>query len=125
MQLPKLWAGFRGVDVENITGDGPELDAYCHRTGKSPSQSLQDIRREYFSLALYPLAWVSHHWEHAAAIFADLHRFPRRQVFPLHCPPSDLVGFQDAAEFNFYDSRFRAAFKKRPRHRREPVLAAG
>jgi hypothetical protein len=41
------------------------------------------------------------------AIFADLTRFPRRQVFSLNQLPDNLVGFQGAVEFNFFDSRFR------------------
>ena len=36
------------------------------------------------------------------AVFADLERFPRRQVFLLRQLPDDLVGFQDAAEFDFH-----------------------
>ena len=90
-----------------ITGDGPELAAYAARTGRSPQRLLEHLRRDHLGLALYPLAWVSHHWQQAVAVFADLERFPRRQVFRLRQLPDDLVGYQDAAEFDF-DSRFRS-----------------
>jgi hypothetical protein len=68
---------------------------------------LQKLRREYFGLVLYPLAWVSHHWQQAVTVFADLDRFPRRQVFRLRHLRDDLIGYPGAAEFNFLESRFR------------------
>jgi hypothetical protein len=105
--LPKLWAGFPVADAASITGDGPELAAYAARTGKSPQRLLEHLRRDHLGLAIYPAAWVSHLWEKAADIFADLERFPRRQVFHLRQPSDDLVGYQGAAEFNFMESRFR------------------
>jgi hypothetical protein len=69
---------------------------------------LEHLRRDHLGLVLHPLAWVSHHWQQAVAVFADLEQFPRRQVFHLRQPSDDLVGFQNAAEFDFY-SRFRHA----------------
>jgi hypothetical protein len=99
--LPKLWAGFRHEDAAKITGDGPELAAYALRTGRSPKHLVEGLRRDYFGLALYPLAWISHHWHQAVSVFADLDRFPRRQVFRLRQQPEDLVGFHDAAAFDF------------------------
>ena len=107
IRLPKLWAGFRADDVENITGDGPELADYAQRIGMSVERLMEQLCRNYFGLTLHPLAWVSHRWQQAVAIFADLTRFPRRQVFSLNQLPGNLVGFQGAAEFNFFDSRFR------------------
>ena len=107
VQLPKLWAGFRATDVPEITGEGPELDAYCRRTGKSTQSLLKQFRRGYCGLTLYPLPWMSHHWQQAVAVLADLEHFPRRQVFPLRSLPDDLVGCQGAAECDFYGSRFR------------------
>ena len=112
VQLPRLWAGFRAADAEALTGDGPELAAYSRRTGKPAWQLMERIRREYFGLLLYPLPWVSHHWEQAVAIFADLERFPNRQVFPLHRLPDDLVGFQGSGEYDFHSSRFRTVAKR-------------
>ncbi len=105
--LPKLWAGFRATNTASITGDGPELAAYAARTGKSYQHLMQHLRRDHFGLVVYPLAWVSHHWQQAVAVFADLERFPRRQVFRLRHLPDDLAGYQGAAEFDFMASRFR------------------
>ncbi|MFH1265220.1 MAG: hypothetical protein ABIK89_05790 [Planctomycetota bacterium] len=124
-RLPKLWAGFLPADSASITGDGPELAAYAARTGRLPQRLLKHLRRDRFGLALYPLAWVSHHWQQAVAVFADLGRFPKRQVFRLRQLPDDLVGYQDAAEFNFRDSRLRQRRRRRPSRRPPAVPAAG
>jgi hypothetical protein len=121
-RLPCLWAGFKPADAANITGDGPELEAYSRRTGKSAWRLLKGIRREYFGLSLYPLPWVSHHWQQAAVVFVDLERFPKRQVFSLRHLPGDLIGFQDAAECDFFHSRFRSDAKRRSRSQRKPVF---
>jgi hypothetical protein len=107
VQLPKLWAGFPVADAAGITGDGPELAAYAARTGRSPQRLLEHLRRDHLDTTCYPLAWVSHLWEKAVAVFADLKQFPRRQVFRLRQPSDDLVGYQGAAEFNFMESRSR------------------
>jgi hypothetical protein len=125
VQLPKLWAGFRPADVANITGDGPELEAYAARTGRHPQRLLERLRREHYGLVIYPLSWVSHHWQQAVAIFADLERFPARQVFRLRDAHHDLIGFHEAAEFDFVQSRFRGNAKRRPRRQPKPMLAAG
>jgi hypothetical protein len=98
--LPKLWAGFRPDDAASITGDGPELAAYAAHVGRTPASLLQRLRREHADLTLLPLPWVSHHWQQAAAIFADLRHFPQRQVFCLQ-QRENLAGFHDAAEFDF------------------------
>jgi hypothetical protein len=121
--LPKLWAGFRPQDAASITGDGPELAAYATKTGKSPQRLLKRLCREHGGLILHPLAWVSHHWQQAAAIFADLERFPRRQVFHLRHLPDDLAGFRGAAEFDFGcgNGHVHERSAKQP----QPVLAAG
>jgi hypothetical protein len=122
LRLPKLWAAFRPTDAAAIIGDGPELAVYAARTGKSPECLLERLRRDHRGLIWYPLAWVSHHWEQAVAIFADLNRFPRRQVFCVQQQSDDLVGYQDAAEFHFQGG-FRAGVKRRSRRLRKPVLA--
>jgi hypothetical protein len=107
LQLPRLWAGFRASHVAHLSADGPELEAYCCRTGKSPSQSLEQSHRNHEGLTLFPLEWVSHQWRNMTAVFADLRCFPKWQVFPLRHMPEDLQGFQKAAEYDFYSSRFR------------------
>jgi len=123
LRLPCLWAGFKPADAKNLTGAGPELEAYSRRTGKPAERLLVGMRREYFGLALYPYSWVSHHWRRAAAVFADLQRFPRRQVFSLANPSEDLIGFQDAAEFDLVKSRFRTTDKRPPRSAQKPAAA--
>ena len=122
LRLPCLWAGFKPADVPAITGDGPELELYARRTGKSATRLLTGIRHDYFGLSLYPFPWVSHHWRQAVAVFADLRRFPKRQVFSLRQAPADLIGFQDAIEFDFLHNRFDSAAKRRSRREREPML---
>ena len=117
--LPKLWAGFHAEDAADITGDGPELADYAVRVGRAPSCLLQRLLREHQGLTVYPLAWVSHHWQQAAAIFADLRQFPLRQVFRL--PRRDsLAGFQHAAEFDFS----RSGVKRRRTRQHRPAFAA-
>ena len=123
--LPKLWAGFQSADAANITGDGPELAAYVARTGRSPQRPLEHLRRDHLGMAVFPLGWVSHHWQQAVAVFADLERFLKRQVFRLRQPSDDLIGCQDAVEFDF-QSRFRHANSgRRRRHagQRAPAMA--
>lgn len=107
IQLPSLWAGFRPDDVDRIQGDGPEFLGACHTAGLAAAELMAEHRRECRGLVLYPLDWVSHEWERATAVFADLNAFPKRQVFALHNPADDLTGFRGACEFDLYHSRFR------------------
>ena len=86
----------------------------------TPCACFKRLRRDYQSLTIFPLPWVSHLWQQAAAIFADLTHFPLRQVFRLH-ERDDLAGFQDAAEFDFLD---RSGVKRSDLRRRRPALAA-
>ena len=120
--LPKLWAGFDPAIAPSIVGDGPELAAYAARTGRSPQDLLSRLRLDHSGLALYPCAWTSHAWDKAVTVFADLERFPRRQVFRLEKLPDDLMGFHDAAEFDF--SHFRSAAHQRSGRQHQPVLAS-
>lgn len=123
IQLPKLWAAFRQADAAAVTGGGPELADYARQTRQSADELLARLRRTHGGMVLYPQAWVSHHWQQAVTIFADLGRFPRRQVFSIRRLPDDLVGFQAAAEFDFH-SRFPPAAKHRPSKRERPALAS-
>ncbi len=93
------------------------------RAGRSPEEQFHRLRRDHHDLVLWPLAWVSHHWRQAVTIYADLDRFPRRQVFRLENLPDDLAGFQGAAEFDFA-SRFNSGPQQRSRHQHQPVLAS-
>jgi hypothetical protein len=79
------------------------------------------VTREHLGLVLYPLGWVSHCWQQAAAVLADLERFPKRQVFRLRRLPNDLVSYQDAAEFDLFSSRFRTAAKRPPHNGKAPM----
>lgn len=97
--LPKLWAAFHPEDMAEITGDGQELAAYAARIGRPPQHLLRRLCHKHAGFLLFPLAWVSHHWQQIVTIYADLARFPPRQVFRL--TRSSLAGFQDAAEFDF------------------------
>ena len=108
LRLPKLWGGLRSADAAHIEPGGPELADYCTRTGRSANDALAFIQRNYFGLVLFPLAWVSSAWQHAATIFADLRRFPLHQVFPIANLLEDLIGFQGAAEYDFHSNRFRS-----------------
>jgi hypothetical protein len=110
--------------LAHISGDGPELEAYSRRTGRPAWRLLEEIRREYFGLSLCPLAWVSHCWKRAVAVVADIERFPKRQVFRIDHAPSDMIGFQDAAQFDFVHSPFHTGGRRRPRRRRGPALVS-
>ena len=107
LRLPCLWAAFAPQHATGLAGDGPELDAYARRMRKGMAEAFSAVRRQHHGLILHPLAWVGRHWERAATIFVDLARFPTRQVFRLDDLPRNLAGYQDAAEFNFFESRFR------------------
>lgn len=115
IRLPKLWGGFREQDAANLTGDGPELADYATRTGKRPSDLMRRLERRHLGLVLYPLSWVSHRWQKAAAVFADLERFPTRQVFRLLHRPDDLEGYEAAAEFHFLSPQSTARWQCRRR----------
>jgi hypothetical protein len=112
IRLPKLWAGFRARHAAGMVGDGPELADYTRHTGTSPDKLMDRLRHNHFGLVLYPLAWVSHHWHQAVTVFADLQRFPRRQVLSLPQLPGNLVGYQGATEFDFYRSHFRRRWQQ-------------
>jgi hypothetical protein len=113
LRLPCLWAGFKPAQAVGLTGDGPELADYCQRTRRTAAQVMARLGREHYGLLIYPYPWVSHRWEQAVAVFADLARFPKRQIFALHRPADDLVGHQAAAEFDFLHSRFGHAARGR------------
>lgn len=107
LRLPRLWAGFRTKDGAEITGQGVELEIWMRRMGMSAQQMMDQRRRTYFDLTLFPLPWVSHCWEKIHMVFADLDGFPQRQIFPLTDLPGDLQGVRGAVEFDFFGNRFR------------------
>jgi len=121
LQLPRLWAAFEPAAAAAMEGDGPELAEYVLRTGRSPQELLRRVRLEQAGLVLFPLAWTSHAWQKAVTVFADLERFPRRQVFRVGKLPDDLVGFQDAAEYDF--RHFSGSFQYGSRRPQPQVFA--
>ena len=122
------------IEVERLTfillydeqiGSGPcalRLAGYAARIGRTPACLLEYLRRNHQGFILFPLAWVSHHWQQAASIFADLRQFPERQVFCIR-HRNDLTGFHDAAEYDFCRHAGRCGLR-RPRYQRQPVLAS-
>lgn len=121
--LPKLWAGFHPADAATITGDGPELQAYAARTGRSPQRLLSHLRRQHHDLVLFPLPWTSNEWEKVVAVFVDLDRFPQRQVFRPESLPDGLVGYHEASAFDFA-SRCAPCPQQRPHQQSQPIAAA-
>ncbi len=113
LRLPNLWAGFRAKDALFLNGSGPELDVVAERARVSPQKMMNRLCRSYSGLVLYPLDWVSQHWEKAVAVFADMRRFPTKQVFQLSDPSTDLCGYRGASHFDFFNSRFDMPFSSR------------
>lgn len=64
-----------------LTGDGPELYGLIHELGCCAEDLMHESRRVHRGRVLYPLSWVSHHWEQMTAVFAELDDFPSQQVF--------------------------------------------
>lgn len=104
--LPSFWAAFPRDVASRIDGDGPELTGLVHESGRSTGELLAEARREYRGRVLFPLAWVSHHWESAAEVYADLRGLAWRQLFRLGTPAESLVGFRGACQFDFVSNRF-------------------
>jgi hypothetical protein len=110
--LPAFWAGFPAEVAASINGGGPEFQADAARNGIEPQALLERLRRHHKGMVAFPLPLVSHHWQQAATIFADLRNFPKQQVFR-YFQLEDLTGFYKASEFDFVS---------RPRSRRRPNL---
>ena len=79
--------------------------------------------REHFGLILYPLEWVSHTVQSAVAVFADLGRMQRMQVFHLRHAQDNLVGYRGAVQFDFYHTRFERCAGQAGRFRRVTASA--
>jgi hypothetical protein len=107
LRLPRLWAGFRRRHLDAIDTDDPALQATAEHSARSPHELLQESRRDYEGLALFPLEWTRQHGAQMTAVFADLQGFPRIQVIPVERLADHLRGQQAAAKFDFYGTRFR------------------
>ena len=105
-------AGFSPACVPwGVRWGGPEQSKFFKNLLLQPMPGARGQRLDTASADLLGRAlqfpWVSDHWQQATAVFADLARFSRRQVFPLHHLPDALVGCQGVAEYDFFHSCFR------------------
>jgi hypothetical protein len=103
---------------------GRRPSAYARRTASPPQRLLEHLRRDQFGLALYPLAWVSHLWEKAVAVFAELDGYPKRQVFRLDAASDGLAGFQGACEYDFRPGQVRPPVSQPGKMPSRPLVAA-
>ncbi|MEQ8837977.1 MAG: hypothetical protein RID07_14315, partial [Lacipirellulaceae bacterium] len=113
LQLPRLWAGFPQATHEALKISGPECEQIAERFGLSFQKLKKKFTRNHLGLHLLPLDWVSDSLMNSLQIFADLAEFPCTQVFSLFEFPNDLTGYQGAACYDFYASRFRAEHETR------------
>jgi len=119
LRLPKLWAAFDHATANHIDGAGPELQATCRRRRKTAHALMRQNRRRHLGYTLFPLNWVSQHWEEFAAVYVDLYRFPKVQVVV-----DELYGFRGACEFDFRRTRFTQRAPRRTCSDRRPFVAA-
>ena len=106
LRLPKLWAAF-GQDVtRDLYGDGPELAKLSRQLEIRADTLFSGAQRQREDLALFPLDWVSHHWQQVSRVFVDLSSFPKRQLLRLPNGISDLHGYRGAVHFDLFSSRF-------------------
>jgi hypothetical protein len=126
LRLPRLWAAFDAGIAGSVTGDGPEFQSRLRQTSSSASETLHRSQRRHRGLILFPLPWVSHLWQQFTAVFADVSRFPRYQVFLGNSPSSVLQGYYGAAQFDFYpDTRGRSTSTRgRAKQRRRRLVCA-
>lgn len=125
LSLPRLWAGVWAADAHELQGDGPEFANACRRSGNTPRELFRQAARNHQGLKLLPLEWISHRWQQFVAVFAELGRFPQRQVFRLRDPQHDLAGYRGASHFDFYDSRFSGVRIRRNSCAPEPPAVTG
>jgi hypothetical protein len=123
LRLPRLWAAFDSRIAGRVAGDGPEFQSRLRQTGGSASETLHHSQRRHRGLILFPLPWVSHLWQQFTAVFADVSRFPRYQVFLGRNPSSVLQGYYGAAQFDFSpDMRGRSTSTRgREKYRRRGI----
>jgi hypothetical protein len=108
LRLPRLWAGFRARDTNDLSGSGPEFEGLCEKFGMPAALMFAKFKREYHGLHLYPIEWTGHYLERATAVFAQMANLSQRQAFAA-TSAEDLVGYAGAAAYDFYSSRFRSA----------------
>lgn len=106
LRLPKLWAAFRQDIAEELYGDGPELAQLSRQLEVRADALFSGVQRQHDDLALFPLDWVSHHWQQVSRVFVDISSFPKRQLLHLPNGISDLHGYRGAVHFDLSSSRF-------------------
>ena len=106
LRLPKLWAAFSQDTAQDLYGDGPELAQLSRQLEIRADALFSGAQRQHDDLALFPLDWVSHHWQQVSRVFVDLTTFPKRQLLHLPNGPSDLHGYRGAVHFDLFSSRF-------------------
>ena len=101
LRLPRVWAGFRPDEADNLMGEGPEFEeARCNRR-LSATDLFQGVARREFGLVLFPMDWVTSQLEHAMAIYAELTPSLRRQICRIEGVPDGLIGYQGAERIRF------------------------
>jgi hypothetical protein len=116
LKLPRLWAGFRPSMASRLSGKGPEFDAECNSRSTNCDEMFRESARNAHGLVLYPLDWVGHEFNRIIAVFAELTPSIRRQICRIGELPDGLIGYQGAANFDFFNSHFRDRRGRRHRH---------
>jgi len=113
--------------ARRLQGSGPEFEAVCQQTAMSPEQILHDNQRRHRHLVLYPLDWVSHEWRRSVSVFADLEKFPQRQVIAMGDSTDGLQGYCGASHFDFSSGFHNMAGRRGPKPRtiNVPLSKAG
>ncbi len=110
---PALWATIDAPAMSNISGEGPEFEAFVRQTGNGHVDLLRASTRSIRGRTAFPLSFVSHTWRQFSTVYADLKSLPKRQVVTLdHDPANNLCGFSGAIEFDLFHTRFAAAAKR-------------
>jgi hypothetical protein len=121
MRLPRLWAGYRASYLSQLHGAGPEFEFECGQSRTSPENVLKSSERQFDGLTLLPLEFVSHQLDLAVTVYAEMRRFPLRQVFRIERFPDDLTGYWGATAFDFYGNRHRRYSAAASQHLTSPA----
>ena len=84
-----------------------------HRCGAATTRTINCEPRFVSGMAIFPLEYVSHHWERITAILVNLKTFPKRQLIALEPHARNLRGYDGAIEFDLLSSRFSPVFGRR------------
>ena len=106
LRLPRLWAGFRTSQADNLRGGGPEFELACRQQCRAAREVFHESMHHIAGLTAYPLNWLSDELGSAVVVFAEVTIGLRRQVCRIDSLPEGLIGFQGASEFDFFSNRF-------------------